>query len=103
MDIEALLQLLDPDATVIADGGGLVSAVLRPIEGAEQIARYYINLARRKPGMTMHETVVNGQPGLIGQEDGVIVTVYAFAMSEGRIKRIWAVRNPEKLQPWTAH
>jgi RNA polymerase sigma-70 factor, ECF subfamily len=101
-DIEALLQLLDPDATVIADGGGLVSTVLQPIEGAERIARYYVNLARRKPGMTMHETVVNGQPGLIGQEDGIIVTVYAFAMSEGRIKRIWAVRNPEKLQPWTA-
>ncbi len=101
-DIKALLQLLDPDATVIADGGGLVSTVLHPIEGAEQIARYYINLARRKPGMTMHETVVNGQPGLIGQEDGIVVTVYAFAMSNGRIKRIWAVRNPEKLQPWTA-
>ena len=100
MDIDALVQLLDPSATVIADGGGLASAVLRPLEGAEQIARYYINLARRKPGMTMHETVVNGQPGLIGQEDGVVVTVYAFAMSGARIKQIWAVRNPEKLHPW---
>jgi RNA polymerase sigma-70 factor, ECF subfamily len=101
-DIDALVQLLDPDATVVADGGGLARAVRHPIEGAEQIARYYVNLARRKPGMTMHETVVNGQPGLIGREDGVTVTVYAFAMSDGRINRIWAVRNPEKLQPWTA-
>ena len=100
MDIDALVQLLDPSATVIADGGGLASAVLHPLEGAEQIARYYLNLARRKPGMTMHETVVNGQPGLIGQEDGVVVTVYAFAMSGARIKQIWAVRNPEKLHPW---
>ena len=87
MDIDALVQLLDPSATVIADGGGVASAVLRPLEGAEQIARYYINLARRKPGMTMHETVVNGQPGLIGQEDGVVVTVYAFAMSGGASSR----------------
>ena len=38
-DIDALIGLLDPDATAIADSGGLVSAVLRPIEGAEQIAR----------------------------------------------------------------
>ena len=37
-DIDALIGLLDPDATVIADGGGLVSAALRPIEGGEQIA-----------------------------------------------------------------
>ena len=27
-DIDALIGLLDPDATVIADGGGLVSATL---------------------------------------------------------------------------
>src|SRR5262245_42646424 len=37
-DIGALIGLLDPGATAIADGGGLVSAVFRPIEGAEQIA-----------------------------------------------------------------
>ena len=101
-DIDALLHLLDPDATVIADGGGLARAVLRPIEGAERIARSCIDFARRVPGLTLHETVVNGQPGLIGRQDGITVTVYAFAVSDGRIKRIWAVRNPEKLQPWTA-
>ncbi|MDT5027800.1 MAG: hypothetical protein QOE61_4226, partial [Micromonosporaceae bacterium] len=41
-DIDALIGLLDPDATAIADGGGLVSAVLRPIEGGEQVARYAV-------------------------------------------------------------
>src|SRR6266508_516035 len=38
-DIDALIGLLDPDATVIADGGGLVAAQLRPVEGSEQVAR----------------------------------------------------------------
>ena len=93
--------MLDPDATVTADGGGFASAVLHPIRGSEQIARYYVALAGRLPGMTMHETTVNGQPGLIGQQDGKIVTVYAFAVSDGRITQIWAVRNPNKLHPWT--
>jgi hypothetical protein len=51
--------------------------------------------------MTMMESTVNGQPGLVGQEDGITVTVYAFAIAGGRIKRIWAIRNPEKLHPWT--
>src|SRR5271169_6275741 len=46
-DIGALIGLLDPDATVIADGGGLASAALRPIEGGEQIARYVADLADR--------------------------------------------------------
>src|SRR5213083_148177 len=34
-DIGALVALLDPDATVVADGGGLVSAAPHPIEGGE--------------------------------------------------------------------
>jgi RNA polymerase sigma-70 factor (ECF subfamily) len=28
--------------------------------------------------------------------------VFAFEVAEDRIKRIWAVRNPEKLRPWTS-
>src|SRR5216683_1763878 len=39
-DIGALIGLLDPGATVTADGGGLATAALRPIQGAGQIARY---------------------------------------------------------------
>ena len=38
-DVNALIGLLDPDATATGDGGGLVAAP-RPIEGGEQIARY---------------------------------------------------------------
>jgi RNA polymerase sigma-70 factor (ECF subfamily) len=47
------------------------------------------------------ERTVNGQPGLVALRDGVIVTVFAFDVAGDRIKRIWAVRNPEKLRPWT--
>src|SRR3954454_18824905 len=64
-DIDALIGLLDPDATAIADGGGLASAVLHPIEGSEQIARYAIEVAGRVPDMTILERTVNGQPGLV--------------------------------------
>jgi RNA polymerase sigma factor (sigma-70 family) len=101
-DIDALIGLLDPDATAIADGGGLVSAALHPIEGAEQIARYYVDLAGRAPTVTILERTVNGQPGLVAQQDGVTVTVLAFELAGDRITHIWAVRNPDKLRPWTA-
>ena len=85
-----------------ADGGGLVSAALRPIEGGEQIARYLVDLAGRAPGnLTILERTVNGQPGLVAQQDGVTVTVFAFDVAGDRITRIWAVRNPDKLRPWT--
>jgi len=100
-DIDALIGLLDPDATAIADGGGLATTFLRPIEGGEQIARAWVEIANRAPGtMTFLERTVNGQPGLVAQQDGITVTVFAFDVAGDRIKHIWVVRNPEKLRPW---
>jgi RNA polymerase sigma-70 factor (ECF subfamily) len=102
-DIGALIGLLDPGATMIADGGGLVTAALRPIEGGELVARYLADLAGQVAGTVKFlERTVNGQPGLVAQQDGVTVTVFAFDVAGDRIKHIWAVRNPEKLRPWTA-
>lgn len=100
-DVDALIGLLDPGAVLTADGGGVVKTVLRPIEGGERIAHAIADLLRRVSGVTLLERTVNGQPGLIAQQDGVIVTVYAFEITDGRIRRIWAVRNPEKLRSWT--
>src|SRR5215472_12709156 len=101
-DIDALIALLDPDATAIADGGGLATTFLRPIEGGEQIARAWVQIANRAPGnMTFLERTVNGQPGLVAEQDGVTVTVFAFEVAGDRIRHIWVVRNPEKLRPWT--
>jgi RNA polymerase sigma factor (sigma-70 family) len=101
-DIDALIGLLDPGATAIADGGGLAITFLHPIEGGEQIARAWIEIANRATSdMTFLERTVNGKPGLVAQQDGVTVTVFAFDVAGDRITRIWVVRNPEKLRPWT--
>jgi RNA polymerase sigma factor (sigma-70 family) len=100
-DIAALIGLLDPDATAIADGGGLAVTFLDPIEGAEQIARAWVGIADRRPSnMAFLECTVNGQPGLAARQDGVTVTVFAFDVVGDRVKRIWVVRNPEKLRRW---
>jgi RNA polymerase sigma-70 factor (ECF subfamily) len=101
-DINAIIGLLDPDAVAVADGGGLAVAFLSPIEGSEQIARAWIEIANRVPStMTFQERTVNGQLGLVAQENGVTVTVIAFNVAGDRIRRIWVVRNPEKLRRWT--
>jgi RNA polymerase sigma-70 factor, ECF subfamily len=102
-DIDALIGLLDPDATVTADGGGLVGAVAWPVEGGEQIARGCVAFASGAPGLTILERTVNGQPGLVAQRHGVTVMVAAFGIAGDRIKHIWVVLNPEKLRPWTTN
>jgi RNA polymerase sigma factor (sigma-70 family) len=100
-DIAALIGLLDPAATAVADGGGRALTFLQPIEGGEQIARSWVEIAHRMAGnMTLLERTVNGQPGLVTQQDGVTVTVFAFEVAGDRIKHIWVVRNPEKLRTW---
>ncbi|MFE6888374.1 RNA polymerase sigma factor SigJ [Streptomyces sp. NPDC057694] len=101
-DIDALVGLLDPAATAVADGGGRAITFPRPIEGGERIAAAWIEIARRKPdSMTFLERTVNGQPGVVAQQDGAVVTVFAFDVSGDRIQHIWVVRNPEKLRHWT--
>ncbi|MFF5703769.1 RNA polymerase sigma factor SigJ [Streptomyces sp. NPDC012794] len=100
-DVAALVGLLDPDATMTADGGGLVGAVLRPVVGAEAIARLITGIGgRAAPGPTLLERSVNGRPGLVAQHSGTTVTVAAFGFTDDRITHIWAVRNPEKLRTW---
>lgn len=100
-DIAALVGLLDPQVTAIADGGGLVTAQLHPIQGSVQVAETVLDIARTAPTLTILERAVNGSPGLVFEQDGVVVTVMAFDIANDRIRRIWAVRNPEKLRPWT--
>ncbi|MFF4362683.1 RNA polymerase sigma factor SigJ [Streptomyces sp. NPDC001604] len=100
-DIDALIGLLDPDATATADGGGLAVTHLHPIVGGEQIAHAYAEIARVAGHRTTFlECTVNGLPGLVAVQDGTIATVFSFEIVDDRIRRIWAVRNPEKLRPW---
>ncbi|MET8170219.1 RNA polymerase sigma factor SigJ [Streptomyces sp. NPDC005329] len=100
-DIDALIGLLDPEATATADGGGLAVTHLLPIVGGERIAHAYAEIARVSGDRTTFlECTVNGLPGLVAQQDGDIATVFAFEIAGDRIRNIWAVRNPEKLRPW---
>jgi hypothetical protein len=43
--VESRIPVAGRRSTVIADGGGLVSAELHPIEGAEQVARLALDIA----------------------------------------------------------
>ncbi|MET9455295.1 RNA polymerase sigma factor SigJ [Streptomyces canus] len=101
-DIGALVQLLDPNAVATSDGGGLVTALPVPLHGGEPIARFLAGLVTGAPGLALVERTVNGRPGLVVQVDDTVQAVLALDVEDDRVTRIWAVRNPEKLRPWTA-
>ncbi|NEA99687.1 RNA polymerase sigma factor SigJ [Streptomyces sp. SID13726] len=101
-DINALIHLLDPNATATSDGGGHVAALPHPLQGAEQIAHFFTHLLTAAPTLHITERTVNGQPGLVVELDGRVEAVLAFEVAEEQVRRIWAMRNPEKLRSWTA-
>ncbi|MFE2205886.1 hypothetical protein ACFXAR_12270, partial [Streptomyces rubiginosohelvolus] len=47
--------------------------------------------------------LAGGRGGAPPPPHGVVMTVASFDLSDGRVTRIWAVRNPEKLRPWARH
>lgn len=99
-DLAALISLLDPDATAITDGGGLVSASVEPLHGAEAIARFFLDVVERQPDLNVREEAVNGDLGLVASGDGQTLAVIAFALKGSAIGHVWAVRNPHKLRAW---
>lgn len=99
-DIEGLIELLDPDVVFRSDGGGVVSAAGKPIQGADRVARTILGLdrARLRAGRSLSGAPawVNGSLGLI-LDDEICLSVYSFTIDQGRITAIDVVRNPEKL------
>jgi RNA polymerase sigma-70 factor (ECF subfamily) len=96
------MDALAPDAVLIADGGGVVEAVRHPVLGAKKIVNLLGGLARLVPGAAVEPVLLNGAPGARIVLDGVLDTVIGFAFEGGRISRVFAVRNPDKLHRLSA-
>jgi len=99
-DLDALLAVLDPEATVVADGGGKVAAALEPIEGRAEVAQFFADVLTKAPRLVFTQEEVSGRPGVLVWQDGVLITVMAVDVREGCIAHAWAVRNPDKLRLW---
>jgi RNA polymerase sigma-70 factor (TIGR02957 family) len=97
-DLQGLLDVLAPDVVLVADGGGVVQAVVNPVLGAKRVANLLRPFTRLAPGARILPVVLNGAAGarIVGTDDGYD-TAISFVVEEGRISRIYAVRNPAKL------
>jgi RNA polymerase sigma-70 factor (ECF subfamily) len=97
-DLQGLLDVLAPDVVLVADGGGVVQAVVNPVMGAKKVANLLRPFNRLAPGAQILPVLLNGAVGarIVGTDDGYD-TAISFVIEEGRISRIYAVRNPAKL------
>jgi RNA polymerase sigma-70 factor (ECF subfamily) len=97
-DPQAMLAVLAPDVVLISDGGGVKQAALRPILGADRVARFVAGgLRKTAVAVAIEPTVVNGNPALALFVDGEFDGVLAAQVQDGLITGIYIVRNPQKL------
>lgn len=97
-DLDSLRALFAEDAVHISDGGGVVTAVLHPLHGAERLARLYRQIAINSYGAARYQlSTLNGAPALLIWAGEQLSSVMWVEAEGERITAIHAIRHPEKL------
>jgi len=96
-DVQGLMDVLAPDVVVVADGGGFAPAAVHPIVGADKVVAFLSRFATFAPDAVVDTIQLNGALGGRILLEGELNTVIAFVVDDGRISRLFAVRNPHKL------
>jgi RNA polymerase sigma-70 factor (TIGR02957 family) len=111
-DLEALMAVLSPEVTLVADGGGRALAPRRPIRGAEKVAAFLLAVATEErmarflrsvgsepivADLRVRVAPVNGESGLLVVSGDKPISALVLDVSEGVVRTIHLVANPEKL------
>ncbi len=96
-DVQGLMEVLAADVVAVSDGGGLVTAARRPVVGADRVALFLSRLSKIAPDAVVDTLWLNGALGARVVLAGELDTVISFVVEGGRISRMYAVRNPHKL------
>jgi len=110
-DLKALMAVLSPGVTLVADGGGRALAPRRPVRGADKVARFLVAVANEErtvqflesvgdesaPDLRIHLAHVNGGPGVVATSGGRPITALVLEVSDGLVQTVHLVATPEKL------
>ncbi len=99
-DVQGLIDLMAEDAVVYTDGGGVVSAAIRPITERERIVQVALHLhqkAQRSGPLELEFTAMNGGWALVTRQHGAVFSCMMLEASEHLIRNVYVIRNPHKL------
>ncbi|MCM2416934.1 RNA polymerase sigma-70 factor [Streptomyces sp. RKAG293] len=96
--LQELVEVMAPDVVLIADGGGFAAAALAPIHGVDLVAQVLARV-NRVAVASLETTAVwlNGAPAGRIEIDGELATALSVVVENGRVTRVYLVRNPRKL------
>ncbi len=95
-DVLGLMEVLAPDVVVVADGGGVVPAARRPVEGADRVAGLLIR-GLRSVDFEAAPVWLNGSPAIRIDAGTAFNAAVSVVVEDGRITRVYVVANPQKL------
>ncbi len=100
-DLDELMAVLAPEVTLTSDGGGVARAALRPVSGADKVARLLFGIRRKAgldvPGLRSELAQVNGGPGLLFTAGDRAAAAMTWEVSGGQVTAIHLITNPDKL------
>ncbi len=97
-DLEALMTMLAPDATWVADSGGKVSAARRPVVGAARVARAIAGLMHKGwANMRLEMVTCNSAPAVLTYLGEHLEAVITVEIADDKITNFYVMRNPDKL------
>ena len=97
-DLQGLLDVLAPDVVLVADGGGIAQATLKPVVGARKVANLLRTFEKFGADARIVPVTLNGSPAakVVDVADGYD-TAISLVVENGRVSQIYAIRNPAKL------
>jgi RNA polymerase sigma-70 factor (ECF subfamily) len=94
-DLEALIAVLDPDVELRIDGGVRRADASVVLRGARAVAGHTATYSGLYPHVM--PALVNGAAGVVVAPGGRLFSVMAFTVAHGRIARIDALLDPDRL------
>jgi RNA polymerase sigma-70 factor (ECF subfamily) len=98
-DVHGLLELMSPDVVLTSDGGGKARAALRPVIGADKVARLLVGVAGDGLGsLEVRVASINGQVGVVAGIPSAPAFVAIADVVDGLVHRVYIFLNPDKLR-----
>jgi RNA polymerase sigma-70 factor (TIGR02957 family) len=97
-ELAELVDVLAPEVTLVADGGGIVRAPRMPLVGADTVAKFLqFVLALGPSGYRMELRTLNGAPGLVAWSGSSPLGTMVLETAGDQVTAIYLTANPVKL------
>lgn len=98
-DVNKLEKLLNDDIVIVSDGGGKVPAFMKPVRGKIPAIKLLLGIYKKfYEHVHIERSTINHEPALLYYQNDVLVTCQVFSLENGHTRRIYFIRNPDKLR-----